>query len=240
LHFSVKASEISSIVLFTNSPLKRTIILYALIGFKDSLLKYILRLADTAAYPIQPSGHIADVTYDGFVEFEISHNSNYIITQTAIAQTTRTIAFDANGGNTSVPSAVTGADGKLSSLPTATRSNYSFDGWYTLAAGGTRISADTIIDESSTVYAHWALTNGGGNGGSIGGGGGSDSATASTPATPIVSTDSNIATATVTVLATSAGGSYSAIVPASAVTAAVDAAVKAAMTANAVPAVEIK
>ena len=53
--------------------------------------------------------------------------------------------------------------GKLTSLPTATRSgSYSFDGWYTAASGGTQITTAYTFSANTTVYAHWTYTGGGG------------------------------------------------------------------------------
>ena len=51
--------------------------------------------------------------------------------------------------------------GKLTSLPTATRSgSYSFDGWYTAASGGTQITTAYTFSADTTVYAHWTYTGG--------------------------------------------------------------------------------
>ena len=76
---------------------------------------------------------------------------------------TYTVSFDANGGSVTPASAVTGADGKLTSLPTPTRSgSYSFDGWYTAASGGTKVTTNTVFTKNRTVYAHWTYTGGGG------------------------------------------------------------------------------
>ena len=80
-----------------------------------------------------------------------------------------TIAFNGNGGTPSVGSMRT-TNQKLTSLPTATRSGrYSFDGWYTAASGGTKITTATVFYENTAVYAHWTYIGGGG---SSGGGGG--------------------------------------------------------------------
>ena len=80
-----------------------------------------------------------------------------------------TITFNGNGGTPSVTSMTT-IDQKLSELPTATHSGrYSFDGWYTAASGGTKITTTTVFYENTTVYAHWTYIGGGG---SSGGGGG--------------------------------------------------------------------
>ena len=80
-----------------------------------------------------------------------------------------TITFNGNGGTPAVTSMTT-IDQKLPELPTATRSGrYSFDGWYTAASGGTKITTATVFYENTTVYAHWTYIGGGG---SSGGGGG--------------------------------------------------------------------
>lgn len=74
-----------------------------------------------------------------------------------------TITFDGNGGTPSVGSMTT-ANQKLTSLPSASRSNHSFDGWYTEKSGGTRITTDTVFSANTTVYAHWTYTGGGSSG----------------------------------------------------------------------------
>ena len=74
---------------------------------------------------------------------------------------TYTVKLNANGGSVSPASMTTGADGKLASLPTPTRSSYSFDGWYTEKSGGTKVTTDTVFHAKTTVYAHWTYTGGG-------------------------------------------------------------------------------
>lgn len=60
----------------------------------------------------------------------------------------RTVTFNANGGTVNPTTMTTGTNGKLSSLPTPTRSGYRFMGWYTATNGGTQITLDTISKES--------------------------------------------------------------------------------------------
>lgn len=50
----------------------------------------------------------------------------------------------------------TGSNGKLASLPAATRDGYTFDGWYTQADGGVKIIASYIFTQNTAVYAHWS------------------------------------------------------------------------------------
>ena len=73
---------------------------------------------------------------------------------------TYTVTLHANGGSVSPDSVTTGADGKLASLPTPTRSSYSFNGWYTEKNGGTKVTTDTVFSANTTVYAHWTYTGG--------------------------------------------------------------------------------
>lgn len=53
--------------------------------------------------------------------------------------------------------------GHLASLPTASRSGYRLDGWYTKAEGGDKITTDTLFTENTTVYAQWSKKSSGGS-----------------------------------------------------------------------------
>ena len=48
-------------------------------------------------------------------------------------------------------------DAKYGTLPTLSRTGYTFTGWFTAASGGTQVTSDTIvkITEAQTLYAHW-------------------------------------------------------------------------------------
>ena len=79
------------------------------------------------------------------------------------APTEYTVTFDGNGGTPSVGSMTT-TDGKLASLPSASRrGSYSFDGWYTEKSGGTEVTTATVFSANTTVYAHWTYTGNGYN-----------------------------------------------------------------------------
>ena len=79
---------------------------------------------------------------------------------------TYTVTFNANGGTASDVSMQTGADGKLTSLPNASRSSYTFAGWYTETSGGAQITTAYVFSADTTVYAHWTYTGGSSSGGS--------------------------------------------------------------------------
>ena len=68
-----------------------------------------------------------------------------------------TVTFDGNDGTPSVGSMTTTKQ-KLTSLPDASRSKHSFNGWYTEKSGGTKITTDTVFFANTTVYAHWTHT----------------------------------------------------------------------------------
>lgn len=69
------------------------------------------------------------------------------------------VSFNVNGGNDLIGAEKTIYFGSIyGSLPTPTREHYNFDGWYTAATGGTRITTDDTVRETGdvTLYAHWS------------------------------------------------------------------------------------
>ena len=114
-----------------------------------------------------------------------------------------TITFNPNGSTLSSASTTmtTGADGRLSSLPTATRSGYTFQGWFTLASGGNQVTTATVFGGNSTVYAHWSRNS---SGGSSSGGGGGGSSSGSSSVTVPVSGDRNSVNVSASVSGTTA------------------------------------
>ena len=65
------------------------------------------------------------------------------------------IAFHANGGACGTESIEATPGIAIGTLPTANRDYYTFDGWYTAASGGTKITTDSKFSQDTTVYAHW-------------------------------------------------------------------------------------
>ena len=65
------------------------------------------------------------------------------------------ITFDVNGGQCDTTSMYTDTAGKLSTLPTPTRGGYTFDGWFTEQSGGMAVTAETVYNANTTLYAHW-------------------------------------------------------------------------------------
>ena len=85
----------------------------------------------------------------------------YISSYSIKSTTYYTLKFDANGGTISGDSSKTVAGGSaVGTLPTATRSGYVFDGWYTEKNGGTKITSSSSVLKSQTLYAHWYAVSG--------------------------------------------------------------------------------
>jgi uncharacterized protein (TIGR02145 family)/uncharacterized repeat protein (TIGR02543 family) len=97
-------------------------------------------------------------TYSAGSSYTPSGNVTLYAKWEAIPNTggTYTIFFDANGGTVNPPYSTTGADGKLASLPTPTRSDVSFAGWYT--ADSTLVTTNTVFSANATIYARYAYT----------------------------------------------------------------------------------
>ncbi len=73
--------------------------------------------------------------------------------------TTYKVTLNPNGGSVSPTSLSVVAGKKIGSLPTPTRSGYTFKGWYTKATDGTKVSSDTIVNSNLTIYAQWNKTS---------------------------------------------------------------------------------
>lgn len=71
-----------------------------------------------------------------------------------------TATFNGNGGDTPSPSTITKTYGsELGTLPTCSRTGYTFLGWYTASSGGTKISSTTKITDTVTYYAQWSINS---------------------------------------------------------------------------------
>lgn len=90
-----------------------------------------------------------------------SYTANAATTMTAQwSINSYTLTYNANGGSVSPSSrSVTYGSNYYSTLPTPTRANYNFLGWYTAASGGTKITSSNAIMGASntTIYAHWEV-----------------------------------------------------------------------------------
>jgi uncharacterized repeat protein (TIGR02543 family) len=70
-----------------------------------------------------------------------------------------TVTFDPNGGTLASTSVKKGTDSAIGTLPTPTRANYTFQGWYTAKTGGTKIATTTKVTANVTYYAQWKINS---------------------------------------------------------------------------------
>lgn len=76
------------------------------------------------------------------------------------AKRSYTATFNGNGGSTPSPSSITKEyNTALGTLPTCTRTGYTFLGWYTASSGGTKISTTTVVTKDITYYAQWSINS---------------------------------------------------------------------------------
>lgn len=73
------------------------------------------------------------------------------------ASVTYPVTFNPNGGRVSTKSKNVTIGNTYGTLPTPTRTGYSFDGWYTKEIGGTKVTETTTVGTNppATLYAHW-------------------------------------------------------------------------------------
>ena len=71
---------------------------------------------------------------------------------------TYTVTFNANGGSTPTASKTVTYASTYGTLPTPTRDGYDFNGWYTAASGGSKITSSTTVSitAAQTLYAQWS------------------------------------------------------------------------------------
>ena len=67
-----------------------------------------------------------------------------------------TVTFNPNGGSVSPTSKSYSPTKTYGTLPTASRTGYDFDGWYTASSGGTKVTtASTVPTTAHTLWAQW-------------------------------------------------------------------------------------
>lgn len=69
------------------------------------------------------------------------------------------LTYDANGGYVYEENKTIQLNKAYGTLATPERAGYTFDGWYTAANGGSKITSSSIVTNQSdiTLYAHWTL-----------------------------------------------------------------------------------
>ena len=86
---------------------------------------------------------------------ETDEDNNLYFVDFSVVDNRAKVSFDPQGGVVDPASVVIRKGGTVGTLPTPTRSKYKFNGWYTAAEGGTKISSTTKVTTDVTYYAHW-------------------------------------------------------------------------------------
>ena len=94
-----------------------------------------------------------------------SSTANVTVSGETPAETTYTVTFDAttNGGTCATASLTQASSGASITLPTATKSGYTFNGWYTASTGGTlkgAANASYTPTANETLYAQFTENSG--------------------------------------------------------------------------------
>ena len=111
---------------------------------------------------VNTTGRAKNITKYFGVWIAGTYGSNYSNQATATctvtpASVTYPVTFNPNGGRVSQASKVVTIGKTYGTLPTPTRTGYSFDGWYTKEIGGTNVTETTYVGTNppATLYAHW-------------------------------------------------------------------------------------
>ena len=101
------------------------------------------------------TGRCLDYNYDTNGHVDLIYGPDWNLADTIRYYNVR---FDANGGKSSVSSKKVSNNAYYGILPIPVRSGYTFEGWYTAAEGGNRITAYRNVNLTGdvTLYAHWS------------------------------------------------------------------------------------
>ena len=127
---------------------------------KASLTVEIYIYEATALSTVTKNGELISVTDTGNGEytasFTVTEGGVYTVTanDTSGNRSTASVTVYAliDGGTTVLKIA---EDGKYGELPTPGKDGYVFNGWYTAASGGARVTSGTAVGSVYTLYAQW-------------------------------------------------------------------------------------
>jgi len=125
--------------------------------------KYTIESSITLNDPVRPAYIFNGWTWTGHskpekdvsIERGSTGNKSFTANWTAVFYK---VTFNTNGGGAVTPdSATTVAGGKLASpLPTPAWAGYFFEGWFTDGNAGEKVTASTVYEKETIIYAHWA------------------------------------------------------------------------------------
>ena len=96
------------------------------------------------------------VTYKASDFADLSNGNKNVVLYANWVPNSYVLTFNPNGGTVSPTSWNVDYGTAFGTLPTPSRTGYTFDGWYTALTGGTKVtSATTMGPGNMTIYAHW-------------------------------------------------------------------------------------
>ena len=115
-------------------------------GFYDGILK------STKNSIVNKETYMSDIE-DNFEKIKGIERINATTYNTLHLGTLVTVTFDPNGGTVDETERRVEVDTIVGTLPSPTRTDYEFNGWYT--EEGRKINTDEVIDDTTTFYAQW-------------------------------------------------------------------------------------
>lgn len=157
-HIAVSDVNLTSTNIVMNKG--ESVLLPVLVVPENATRKNMIWISDNKDVVYVTDGKVTANSYGSATIYCVSQDnpnifSSCIVNVTDIFARHYLVRFNANGGTVESTTMSTDVDGKLLTLPTATRSNYIFNGWYTSPTEGEQITTDTIFSSDTTVYAHW-------------------------------------------------------------------------------------
>lgn len=107
-------------------------------------------------YSFQGWGETSTTSTVRFVPGGKYYDNKAITLYAVWSKNSYTLTYNANEGSVSPTSKSVAYGSSYGSLPTPTRANYNFLGWYTSSSGGTKVTSSTTMGAgNTTIYAHW-------------------------------------------------------------------------------------
>ncbi len=105
---------------------------------------------------IKTESSVTPANLEFYHDNEIIDNEQYIVAYLIDPTANLTVTFNKNGGDAVTTNTKTFTEvGPIGELPTATKANTEFLGWFTSATGGERVLTTTEVDADITYYAHY-------------------------------------------------------------------------------------
>ena len=128
-------------------------------GVESYIMQHSLPLLATQDYNNVATDSITAIVtarrYYGRVR-DVAHNVTDCQSTEFNTTVERTATFDAHGGTPATSTITKYYGDKLGTLSVPTRTGYTFDGWFTTASDGSKITGNTTMPSTDTTYhAHW-------------------------------------------------------------------------------------